>query len=75
MGWFGTLGAAVIDGGNPFGESTAVASDGSITAATAGLGGYSVLSADSLAGAADLSKGCPILAAGGSVEVYEAHDM
>ena len=75
MGWFGTLGAAVVDGGNPFGESTAVASDGSITAATAGLGGYSVLSADSLAGAADLAKGCPILAAGGSVEVYEAHDM
>lgn len=75
MGWFGTLGAAVIDGGNPFGESTAVASDGSITAATSGLGGYSVVSAESLTAAAALAKGCPILAAGGSVEVYEAHDM
>ncbi len=75
MGWFGTLGAAVVDGGNPFGESTAVASDGSITAATSGLGGYSVVSAESLTSAAALAKGCPILAAGGSVEVYEAHDM
>ena len=75
MGWFGTLGAAVIDGGNPFGASTAVGPDGSQTAAKGGLTGYSVISADSLAGAADLAKGCPILAAGGSVEVYEAMDM
>jgi len=75
MGWFGTLGGAVLDGGNPFGASTAVASDGSSTAATAGLGGYSILSADSLSAAATLAKGCPILAAGGSVEVYEAQDM
>jgi len=75
MGWFGTLGAAVLDGGNPFGASTAVASNGSTTAASAGLSGYSILSADDLAAAATLAKGCPILGAGGSVEVYEAHDM
>lgn len=75
MGWFGTLGAAIIDGGNPFGPSTAVAADGSVTSASAGLTGYSVISADSLDAAATLAKGCPILAAGGSVEVYEAMDM
>lgn len=75
MGWFGSLGAAVVDGGNPFGASTAVASDGSITAATTGLGGYSIVSAESLSAAATIAKGCPVLTAGGSVEVYEAHDM
>ena len=75
MAWFGTLGAAVVDGGNPFGASTAVASNGSTTAASAGLSGYSILSADDLTAAAALAKGCPILGAGGSVEVYEAHDM
>jgi len=75
MGWFGTLGGAVVDVGNPFGASTAIASDGSTAAATAGLGGYSVVSADSLSAAATLSKGCPILEAGGSVEVYEAQEM
>ena len=75
MGWFGTLGAAVVDGGNPFGASTAVASNGTTTAASAGLSGYSILTADDLAAAATLAKGCPILGAGGSVEVYEAHDM
>ena len=75
MGWFGTLGAAVVDGGNRFGASTAVASDGSVIAASAGLGGYSVVSADNLSAAAAMAKGCPILAAGGSVEVYETVEM
>ena len=75
MSWFGTLGAAVIDGGNPFGASTAIASDGSTTTPTAGLGGYSIISADDLAAAAELAKGSPVLAAGGTVEVYEAMDM
>jgi len=72
MGWFGTLGAAVVDTGNPFGPSTAVASDGSAAPATAGLTGYSLVEADTLAAAADLAKGCPVLTAGGTVEVYEA---
>ena len=75
MGWFGELGSAVIDGGNPFGPSTAVKSDGSSAAATAGLTGYSVVAADSLELAAKLAEGCPVLAAGGSVEVYETIAM
>jgi hypothetical protein len=75
MEWFGTLGSAVIDGGNPFGPSTAVQSDGSAAATTAGLSGYSVLEADSLELAAKLAGGCPVLAGGGSVEVYETIAM
>jgi hypothetical protein len=73
MGWFGTLGAAVVDGGAPFGPSAAVAADGSIsTGGSSALTGYSVLSAGSLAEATDLAKGCPVLSGGGSVEVYES---
>ena len=75
MGWFGQLGTAVADGGNPFGESTAVTADGATTTAGAGLTGYSILTADSLSAAADLAKGCPVLESGGSVEVYEAIDV
>jgi hypothetical protein len=41
----------------------------------AGLGGYSIVTADDLAAAAEPAKGCPVLAAGGTVEVYEALDM
>jgi hypothetical protein len=75
INWFGTLGAAVIDGGNPFGASTAIAPDGTTTTASAGLGGYSIVSAEDLTSAAELAKGCPVLQAGGTVEVYEAQDM
>jgi hypothetical protein len=74
-GWFGQLGAAVVDGGNPFGPSTAIGSDGSTLTASAGITGYSILTADSLTDAADLAKGCPVLENGGTVEVYEAIDV
>jgi hypothetical protein len=69
--WFGTLGAAVVDGGNPCGASKTVARDGSIKNETSGVSGYSVIKADSLDAALKLAKGCPLLKAGGSVEVYE----
>jgi hypothetical protein len=70
--WFGQLGAAVVDPGNPFGPSTSVASDGSSNgAAPSALSGYSVVTADSLDAAVALTGGCPVLANGGSVDVYE----
>jgi hypothetical protein len=76
MGWFGTLGAAVVDGGAPFGPSTSIGPDGSTSAGGASaLSGYSILTAGSLAEAADLAKGCPVLTNGGSVEVYESLPM
>ncbi len=74
MQWFGDIGSAVTDMGNPFGASTAVTSGGRAEA-TAGLTGYTVVSAANLEAAADLAKGCPVLGAGGSVEVYEALEM
>ncbi len=70
-GWFGALGSAIVDAGNPFGPSATVASGGVSDGASAGLTGYSVISADSLAAAGELAKGCPVLASGGSVQVYE----
>ena len=74
--WFGELGAAVLDGGNPFGGSTAVGPDGAVTdGALSRATGYSLISADSLSEAGTLAKGCPVLTGGGSVEVYQALDM
>ena len=76
MGWFGTLGAAVVDAGNPFGASCTVGPDGSSRDGNqAGLTGYSIIEAVSVTDAADKAKGCPVLASGGSVEVYEAMPM
>jgi hypothetical protein len=74
--WFGTLGADLVEGGSPFGASSTVHPDGSSTeGGAAGLTGYSVVSATDLAAAAALAKGCPLLADGGTVEVYEALPM
>ncbi|MGZ4691715.1 MAG: hypothetical protein ACXVJW_01940 [Acidimicrobiia bacterium] len=73
--WFGTLGSAVVDGGNPFGASTAVKTDGVSAKTSAGLAGYSVIEADSLELAAKLAGGCPVLSGGGTVEVYETIAM
>jgi hypothetical protein len=70
--WFGELGQAVVDGGNPFGPSASVAPDGKVSdGAASGLTGYTILQADSLAAASEMATGCPVLASGGSIEVYE----
>lgn len=70
--WFGSLGPAVTEMGNPFGPSTSLQSDGSREAASANLTGYSVIEADTIDDAARLMKDCPIFSSGGSVEIYEA---
>jgi hypothetical protein len=73
--WFGTLGDSVADMGNPFGNSATVSSGGVADGGKSGAGGYSIVSAGSLSDAAAKAKGCPVLASGGSVEIYEAIPM
>lgn len=75
--WFGSLGAAVIDGGNPVGKSSTVKPDGSL-ASNGGANpasGYSLIEASSLEDAHRKAKGCPILKAGGTIEIAQAMDM
>lgn len=75
--WFGSMGAAVVDGGNPVGKSSTVQSNGKV-AANGGANpasGYSLIEASNLDDAVAKAKGCPILAAGGSVELAEVIDM
>jgi hypothetical protein len=75
LAWFGMLGDAIVDSGNPLGPSVTVDADGSTSEGGAsGAGGYSILRADSLEAAAALTAGCPHLAYG-RVEVYEAIDV
>jgi hypothetical protein len=70
--WYGQLGQAIVDGGNPFGPSKSVATDGTVSdGAPSGLSGYTILQAESLGEAAEMARGCPVLSSGGSVEVYE----
>ena len=76
IAWFTTVGEAVVDPGNPIGPSVTVAADGSVSeGGTSRIGGYSVISADSLEAATALAQSCPHLQAGGTVEVYETYDV
>jgi hypothetical protein len=69
--WFGKLGGALVDGGNPISKSKAISPDGSVMDATSAPTGYSVIKADDLDAAVELSKGCPVLAGGAAVVVSE----
>jgi hypothetical protein len=73
--WFGILGDAITDPGNPFAGAVTVSPSGVTNGGAAGAGGYSIVTADSLDEAAALAKGCPVLTGGGTVEVYEAIPM
>lgn len=77
MSWFGSLGEAVVDAGAPFGPSATVSpEEGEVDEpAATGLSGYSIITADSLEDAVGKARGCPVLAGGGGVEVYEAMPM
>ena len=75
--WFGSLGGAVVDGGNPVGLSTTVNSDGSVVdnGGSNPASGYSLIEASSLDDAVAKAKACPILNIGGSIELAETIDM
>ncbi len=75
--WLGSMGAAVIDGGNPAGMSKTVHPDGSVSndGGANPVSGYSLIEASDDDDAVAKAKGCPVLVAGGSVEVAEAMDM
>ena len=75
--WLGSMGSAVIDGGNPVGKSTTVNPDGSVTPGGGPnpASGYGLFEASDLDDALAKAKGCPILKLGGSIELAEAFDM
>ena len=75
--WLSSMGAAVIDGGNPVGMSSTVKSDGSLVEGGGAnpVSGYSLIDASSLEDAHSKAKGCPLLESGGTIEIAEAFDM
>ncbi len=75
--WFGSMGSAVIDGGNPVGKSSTVKPDGSMASGGGAnpVSGYSLIEAASLEDAHKKAKGCPLLKRGGTIEIAQAIDM
>jgi hypothetical protein len=75
--WFGAMGKALVNGGNPVGKSWTVKGKGSVTkdGGANPVSGYSIVEAKDQDEAAALAKGCPLLETGGSVEVAVVIDM
>lgn len=75
--WFAEIGPAIVDGGAPTGAAMTVGADGNVSDGGGAnpLSGYSIVEAADLSGAVAIAKGCPVLEAGGSVEVAETVDM
>lgn len=74
--WMGSLGERLVDGGAPTNSlatvgTTGVSDDGGPNPIT----GYSFFAADDLEAAIKAAQDCPILEAGGSVEVAEVVAM
>jgi len=75
--WYGKLGAAVVDPGNPIGLARTVAKDGSMTDGGGAnpVSGYSIIDVSDIDAATDAARGCPVLQSGGSVEVAETFNV
>ena len=76
--WYGELGNAVVDGGNPFtGRAKSIASNGTVSDGPVGTAasGYTIIKADSLDAAVQMAQGCPILQSGGQISVYETYQV
>lgn len=76
--WYGRLGDAVVDGGNPFTLSAkSVGSVGTVSDGPVGTmaTGNSILKADSLDAAVEMARGCPVLQGGGRITVYETFQV
>jgi hypothetical protein len=63
--WFKQLGARLVDPGDPVFERAPVGTCG----APLPLGGYTLVTASGFTEAVELARGCPVLRAGGGVEV------
>lgn len=75
--WIERLGPSLVDVGNPFGDRSAIADDGT-SPAPGDLNGYSILEADNMAAARALADKHPFLTEGNgrfSVEVFELVPM
>jgi hypothetical protein len=69
--WFDTLGGHLVDPGNPAFTTRALGA----SAAETTLGGYTLVTAESLDAALALAETCPMLRAGGGVEVGELTEL
>lgn len=74
--WMGGLGSKLIDSGNPISRAWTRSTDGTTEGGGANPAtGYSIVTADSMQDALDMTTGCPHLASGGTIEICETFNV
>ena len=73
--WVGTMGAAIVEGGNPFKPTGKQVSEQGVGDAQDLVSGYTIVEARDFDEALSMAQGVPTLDRGGTVEVYEAFGM
>jgi len=74
--WLASLGDSAVSPANPFKNTSTVKSDGTVTTgSTTSMSGYTIIEADSMETALGITKACPFLDIGGSLEVSELMQM
>jgi hypothetical protein len=71
MAWFEGMGSSVAEIGNPIDQRSTVGNCGGDTM----LGGYSLITAESLEAAVEMAKACPSLEHGGGIEVGQLRSL
>ena len=76
MEWLSSLGDSAISPANPLKNTSTVNTDGTVTSGgTTTMSGYTIIEADSMEAALTMTKACPFLDIGGSLEVSELVEM
>lgn len=76
MTWLISLGDSAVSPANPLKETKTVHPDGSVTSGgTTSMSGFTIIEAQSMEAALSISKNCPFLDIGGSLEVSELVQM
>src|SRR5262245_44501867 len=74
--WYGRLGSALVDGGNPFTAARIVGPDGARDASMSDVPtGYTIVEAADLNAATALAKDCPLILGGRDITVLETLPM
>ena len=70
--WLRSLGDAIVSALNPLKDTHVIASDGETSeGSSTAMSGFTVVEANSLGAVLEMSKSCPFLEIGGSLEVSE----
>ena len=72
--WFGTIGSALVDGGNPASRTKSIAATARSATTPSGPSGYTIIKAGSIDEAVGIAKGCPVLQGGASIQVVETFE-